>query len=235
MPRSRELEAPQFALEVDLYPVLARSLPKLLVRSRKGDLVRSAAQKPVGAIIPDFIVLHAPSEAVHRVAGDLTFFEANVVAALLSGGPAKQAAIARQLYSRTDVVEQSLAVLCRRGVVVQQRSGAFAVSPGTPFRSMNVVAVEAKLRRWREALDQAISYQQFANAAYVALPSDGVRDGDSALIKSARQHGVGILSVAKERVKRVLVARHRPVKTPDFVWIASRLTSTCPATAPAAL
>ena len=219
------MDTRQFALEVELYPVLQDALPGLLVRPRKGDVVHSAAQRPVGAIIPDFIVLHSPGNAAQQVTGDLTFFEANVVASLLQGGPAREQAIARQLYSRSERVGRSLDVLCRRGVVIQRRSGAFAVNPGIPFGAMNVVAVEAKLRRWREAMEQAIAYQRFANAAYVALPSDGVHDGGVALRRAAQQHGVGILRVAGHRVTRVADARHRRVKTADFVWIAARLTS----------
>ena len=50
------------------------------------------------------------------------------------------------------------------------RSGGLKFSKALLRSIGNVVAVEAKLLRWRDALAQAISYLRFANESYVALP-----------------------------------------------------------------
>ena len=60
------------------------------------------------------------------------------------------------------------------------------------LRGRFFTAVELKLRRWREALDQAINYLKFADRAYVVLDGDQIAR-DEEMIKAFRAYGVGLL------------------------------------------
>jgi hypothetical protein len=72
----------------------------------------------------------------------------------------------------------------------------------------SVVAIEAKLSRWRDALDQACAYRAYADASYVALPEasfERALGAEDAFLSA----GVGLLSVSTTGV-RILVRAHRP-------------------------
>jgi hypothetical protein len=74
-------------------------------------------------------------------------------------------------------------------------------------RRCSVVAIEAKLVRWREALDQATAYRAYADASYVALPEASFARalGAQDCFLSA---GVGLISVSPSGV-RILVRAPR--------------------------
>ncbi len=76
-----------------------------------------------------------------------------------------------------------------------RRGAGGSVQIGSTWgRSFQMIAIEAKLTRWRDALEQAREYRLYANQSYVALPE--------ASVPMARRHrkdfeaaGVGLLSV----------------------------------------
>lgn len=73
------------------------------------------------------------------------------------------------------------------------------------WTSGRVLAIEAKLSRWRDALDQAIRYRSYADMAYVALPEAHVR----AALRAEDEFvaaGVGLLEVNASRLRRVIEA-----------------------------
>lgn len=57
-----------------------------------------------------------------------------------------------------------------------------------------IVAIEAKLNRWQEALEQAISNKSFASISIVAL-SKGALNITSTLVHTYRNKGIGLLMV----------------------------------------
>jgi hypothetical protein len=87
-----------------------------------------------------------------------------------------------------------------------KRGGGGSVQVGSTWgRSFYMVAIEAKLTRWRDALEQAREYRQFADQAFVALPETS--------IPLARRHradfetaGVGLLSV-NGQIKTIISAK----------------------------
>ena len=107
--------------------------------------------------------------------------------------------------------------LVKTGLLRRGRGGAVQVGV-TWGRSFQIIAIEAKLTRWREALSQAVEYRQYADRAYVALPE--------AAIPHAKRHraefeavGVGLLSV-NGHVRTIV--RAKPATDHDwrreFLW-----------------
>jgi len=100
-----------------------------------------------------------------------------------------------------------------------KRGGGGSVQVGSTWgRSFHMVAIEAKLTRWRDALEQAREYRRFADQAFVALPE--------ASIPLTRRHradfetaGVGLLSV-NDQIKTIISAK--PATDHDwrreFLW-----------------
>lgn len=97
------------------------------------------------------------------------------------------------------------------------RAARTLVSVRDPFASL--VAVELKLRDWRSALCQAVSYGSFAEYSFVALPSRAIRDE---AVTQARRNGIGVLSVS-DRVETVVAAQCRDVLQPLRRRLASEL------------
>ncbi len=80
----------------------------------------------------------------------------------------------------------------------------------------DVVAVELKLRAWREALRQATAYQLAADRAYVALPLRGAQVAHRARFAFERE-GIGLLAVDPEgSVRTVLPAATSPRRFPTL-------------------
>lgn len=210
-----------FAYEEDLCAVLAERLDDVLVRSPR-TLTRTLLQRPVGAVIPDLIFVRAyvaPTQVLPR--GGLTTLESAIVAALL-GGPLRDTTIARRLFSRVERIAPRLRALERRGVLAQATEGVYVLRRRAALNRIRVVAVEAKLRRWGDAIRQAASYLTFANQSYVALPRD-LAEGNSDLLRAVLKAHVGLLSVEPDRVQIVRAApKHQP-RTAERVWLLSRM------------
>ena len=68
------------------------------------------------------------------------------------------------------------------------------MSLGRWCRSGMLIAIEAKLTKWLDALEQARAYRQFADQVYVALPADRVQPALKARVMFER-NSVGLLSV----------------------------------------
>ena len=76
------------------------------------------------------------------------------------------------------------------------------------------VAVELKLRAWREALRQATAYQLAADRAYVALPLHGAQVAHRARYAFERE-GIGLLAVDDAGgVRTILPAAASPRRLP---------------------
>ncbi len=74
----------------------------------------------------------------------------------------------------------------------------------------DVVAVELKLRAWREALRQATAYQLGVDRAYVAMPLERVQEIWGRRYGFERE-GIGLLAVdARRGVREAMPARRSP-------------------------
>lgn len=83
-----------------------------------------------------------------------------------------------------------------------------------PVRS--IIAIEAKMRDWRRALDQATANTWFASESFVLLPRRNCFDGIAA---EAEQRGVGVLSYDGAGVEVVLPARVLPIPSSYGSWL----------------
>jgi hypothetical protein len=85
--------------------------------------------------------------------------------------------------------------LLNSGFVIQIKNGALILS--TPIREMqtNVMAVEAKLRNWREALSQAKRYKDFANTVFVAMDASTTPNSPD-ILSLFKNEQIGLCAVA---------------------------------------
>ena len=87
---------------------------------------------------------------------------------------------------------------------------------------IEIVAVEAKLTRWREAIEQAHAYLAFANRAFVALPTS-IIERESRITAACHAAELGLLAVSSEGVAVVSSGGFHEPRSGSWVWAASRL------------
>jgi hypothetical protein len=87
-----------------------------------------------------------------------------------------------------------LVPLERKGLIERIRSGRVRTTEWGLCRPTRLIAVEAKLRDWRNALQQASDNTRRVDYSYAAFPKEVV-EARPALVEEARRCGVGILGV----------------------------------------
>ena len=96
----------------------------------------------------------------------------------------------------------------RHGLIVRDPGGQIRLAKRPPSPTGNIVAVEAKQTRWREAILQARRYTFFADRTYVALWDGASRLVDRSLLHRRR---LGLLAVEGDHAEVIVEA---PQRTP---------------------
>jgi len=73
----------------------------------------------------------------------------------------------------------------------------------------NFVAVEAKLSNWKDGLEQALRYKQYANEVYIAISEEYVDKVDKALL---RELNIGLMSVSHGDLKIPIKAKKEKIE-----------------------
>lgn len=203
-----------FRLEADLCAVLASGALAALGAAAATML----GEIQVGLVIPDLVFVSGAIAPTWDL--ELSGFESWIVADLLRARARRPETLAARLFSRPERTTLALKTLERKGLV--SRTGATVALRYESFpRASEVVAVEAKLTRWREAVDQATVYRRFANRSYVALPWETIRAAKG-LRSACRGRGLGLVAVSPDRVDVVRTAPVHHPRTPEWVWLVGR-------------
>lgn len=91
------------------------------------------------------------------------------------------------------------------------------------LESGGVIAIEAKLERWKEALHQAYRNTCFTNHSYVLLPWAAAQRASSFLGEFERR-GVGLCTAADEEIR---ILFEPPRREPLQPWLAARAVLAC--------
>lgn len=163
----------------------------------------------VGRSIADVVCLGSAPRNRGRgvsVPQALSILESVVLARLRRKGPTRIDVLEQRCgLQRTALRARALERLLAWGLV--ERSNGGRVSAARPWASLfRVVAIEAKLIRWRDALRQAEAYLRYADEAYVALPWAVATRALRASSEFERQ-GVGLLLVGRQRSQIAIEAR----------------------------
>jgi len=170
--------------------------------------------------IPDllFIAIRAALPAKPLRPVRLTGFDAWVVTALQRGGVLRVDEIARELHANNERVRLAIGRLHHYRLLARTSDSTYRLNRRRLPLKAEVVAVEAKLTRWTDAITQALSYLSFANRSYVALPQRTVLK--SKRVKDAcLDSGIGLLSVGKSNAQVLVRATRREPLSPERVWL----------------
>jgi hypothetical protein len=162
---------------------------------------------PVGTRIPD-IVLVCTSEKP-RI--DLwpyywTYRHAAVISHLRRRYKLKIESISKRLFEEPTRLEPVMKQLTKSGAVIKTKNNCYSLSEEFSSFSADVIAVETKLKRWKEAYFQAKSYFKFANRSLVAMSPDGIPTTKESK-KIFTKAGIGLVTVNGNAPKSLLTGR----------------------------
>lgn len=215
--------ANQFALERHLAVILEREFPRMCTTS--GPVHSIVPRLPVGLIVPDLVIVVKASRRGAARFRKLTLFECAVLCVVIEGRhPSTASEIADRLLSRQSAVDRAVAGLARQRLIRITKDKAIRPVSRKVFSGYKIIAVEAKLSRWKEAIDQARSYLVFADQSFVALP-ETLTSRNQHVRQACREAGVGLLAVNASGVR--IVSRRRAVRpvTPTRLWVLSSVLS----------
>jgi len=101
----------------------------------------------------------------------------------------EQELMARLLFRPTQM-PRLLSDLEGAGLIRRAGKTVFARYAPSPFVARRIIAVEAKMRDWHRAIEQAISNTWFASHSFVLLPH---KCWTGNVGRAARRHGIGVL------------------------------------------
>ncbi|MBA3670465.1 MAG: hypothetical protein H0W68_00390 [Gemmatimonadaceae bacterium] len=192
-------------------------------------LCQVAREVDLGRIIPDVLIGIWKGEGMPPVRPRSGYLEAHVLALVEQRRGWTADTLAEELFSTQMKLKGTLHRLERRGIVTRSQRGSIALRAGFKTCLVDIVALEVKLHRWREALAQATAYLEFANRAYVVL--DGGRvERSPVLIEAYQAAGIGLMLQHGDQLHQVTAARRvgalgvRRVHAADRLFGAARPT-----------
>jgi len=194
-------------------------LAKLLPACFEGSAKRMSLRREVGAgrAIVDLVAVLTGKGKSPREA--LSVRESVVLASLRQNGPTRVDLLERRCgVAQGDLRNETIAGLEERSLLRRDRGGRVSLTRAWPAR-IAIIAFEAKLLRWRDAVRQAVVYKRFADESYVVLPESNARPA----LESRghfEQSGVGLLVVTGTgfyvAVEPIRVDKHDWRR--EFIW-----------------
>jgi hypothetical protein len=166
-----------FRFERDMVKFIASYLPQVF-EAQQGQKTLLIREQAVGTVIPD-LMFGIWSGDLPRCSGFNAVSRQIFTWLSVQKRVDSEKQLREELFVSEKAVGAAVSVLKRAGAIAKYDSGELEVRPDfNIFGAIHIVAIEMKLKRWREALAQAIEYRAFANEAYVALDRTQVRVND---------------------------------------------------------
>jgi hypothetical protein len=217
-----------FRFECDMLNPLIKSLPAVF-RARSGQRLKVLREPTIGSVIPDILV--------GIWSGDLPRWSNlnSVSRHVLAWLSTQKVASGEQQLREVLLISEHAAVaamsaLKRVGAIAKKESGEVELRPEFDVsHAVKLIAIEVKLRRWREALDQAITYREFADEAYVVLDGNQVRF-DADIRAAFASNGIGLFLQRGTEVKRKVaaVSGAKPSPSDDRLFALGKLANSSP-------
>lgn len=112
--------------------------------------------------------------------------------------------IKKEFLMTMDKVKKYVIILAKMSFVKIKYDIVKAIKNMYSAKLGTTISIEAKLKDWKGACLQAQRYLCFSDYAYIAMPSDYIKNIDQDIFVKA---GIGILSVNGNKVEEVLFAK----------------------------
>lgn len=217
-----------FRLECDMLGPLVECLPTVF-QLDSGQRQKVLCEPTIGSVIPDVLVGIWSGELPR--CSTLNFVARHILSWLATQKVASgEQQLREELLLSHYASTAAMTSLKRVGAVAQNDSGEVVLQPEFDISdNVKLIAIEMKLRRWREALAQAVVYREFADESYVVLDGNQVRL--TADIRAAfASAGVGLLLQCGGSIKRIISAprMQKPAPSADRLFAVGKLAKSGP-------
>ena len=210
-----------FRFEREMLNPIVSFLPTIF-QPADGQRTRLLREKAVGSVIPDlmFGIWDGDLPRCSR----LNLVSRQVLAWLATEKSVESEEYLRErLFLSEKASGAAISVLQRVGAVSKCSSGELQINDDfNPSPSIRLIAIEVKLKKWREALLQAMQYRTFADESYVAL--DASRVQLNATVRGMFVNsGIGLF-LQNEAVVEMAIPAHRrtPLPSADRLFAISK-------------
>jgi hypothetical protein len=220
-------EGTSFRFEREMVQPLVALLPSVF-HLHTGQRARLLREQPIGSVIPD-LLFGIWSGELPRYRG-LNTVSRHILAWLSTQKMANSEEQLREdLLLSQHAADSAVSTLKRVGAISKRDSGEVELSPEFDvLRSIRIIAIEMKLKRWRQALAQAIEYRKFADEAYVVLDGNQVRM-NTEVRETFVANGIGLFLQRSGAVEREIPAEPiAPAPSEGRLFAVSKLANSGP-------
>ena len=159
-------------------------------------------EETIFQVRPDFLVGYWATTP-EPIPGKLSGTDLHLLAEVLRGELSSASDFEQNYFMSRAAAASSLQRMRRSGLLTVDADGRFSSAFQLGDRC-HIVAFELKLDRWREALEQAISYQKFANESYVVLDASRIKV-TSDPIRECASRNVGFVILYRDDEMEILL------------------------------
>jgi hypothetical protein len=212
---SQNLPPAPFLKERALSDALTIQLPFVLA---EGWEVRMRREFAVGAVVPDLTCVGLSSgPSSDLLLRKWTYWDAHFLWLVRQHRRLNVEAIAEHTHSRIEKVAEVATRLLRGGALTRSRTGLYSLAASYSSLRSEVIAVESKLRSWREGLAQAGCYNRFANRVYIAIDFSNLPPRSA--LTAFRDSGIGLVGVSVDHAYEIVAARKNRLSTPEREYV----------------
>lgn len=187
---------------------------------RREGAIALRRELPVCGRIPDVVMvrfMRPPSPAYLSM--KCSYRHAFVIWQIRRSGPLAVGEIAQRVFTDVEMVRPAVDDLLNNGILHRLPCNRLTLADEVDGEDAEIFAIEAKLTRWREAIEQAQSYRSFADYSIVAMTDNALAQGGR-VESAAREAGLGLLQVGKGSAAWVVPPIRTPaVDRPERDWI----------------
>lgn len=213
-PLPRNMRTPRIGPELEMIDAALKA--GLLVTRGAEPIVFREPELPTG--FPDVVAVYpkhnsdsAPAPRIGLTKNHLRFLHHFYV------NPGTTAVQASNLLCWSERNVQSIVNDLIAARLLRSSRERLSVAPrSVAFRVRRIVAIEAKMKDWRNALDQATGNTWFASHSYVLLPERVCFDD---IVREADARGVGVLAFNGSTVRTVREAKTHSIPASYGSWL----------------
>ena len=212
---ARRQKKPKACSEAELVQA---ALTKGLPFGKGVAVVLREPKMPTG--YPDIVAVYASANSTIGTKGprNLTSRHFQLLFQLHHSGPYKIDEIRGLLLLSKKLLSNLISDLEAAKMVSVRGQFVSAKPLGRTFPARRIIAIEAKLKNWRKALQQAVANLWFASQSYVLLPPMRTLQ---TIIKEAEKFGVGVLVFDGRKTKRVVEPKQQQIPISYGSWLVS--------------
>lgn len=176
---------------------------------------------PVGSVIPDLVMVGSDMQPdAYLKAKKLGYIHFHLLWLIRQQGACTPAALAKLSYLSTDEINLKLKNLEKAGLVVK-RNRSFEINETVAEVQACVVSIEVKLTKWRDALEQAISYRAFSDAAFVILDANTAPE-PTKIADVFENAGIGLIYANGHKLRCIRGPQYADPTSPYWEYLVGR-------------